>query len=117
MPLMFGPFGGYLSVPVSSLLRGREPWTSLVLLSGLFAVLWLMGGFIINTSPLVIFGVWAIGAIIYLISASVGGFRNPIESFSVAHIMALIAFGGMLLVESKKNRMGPQKAPASTVRE
>jgi len=82
--------GGYLSVPTTKLTRGKEPWTSMVLLVGLGTTTFLFGHFGLGASLTLILWSWLAGSVLYLLIASVGGFRQHVEPFFGAHMIAFV---------------------------
>lgn len=104
IPLLGILGGGYLSLPITSISRGKEPWTSIVLLLCLVAPIWLVGRFAIMSSPTTILWSWAAGLAFYLIMASAGGFRQHIEPFFVAHMMAFLCMFGLTAIKNKNEQ-------------
>jgi hypothetical protein len=102
IPLLGVIGGGYFSLPVLQLTRGREPYTSLILGVGIAAIVWSIAHHILSVS----IGYSALMSVlplaVYLISTSVGGFRQHIEPFFMAHMMAImvIFLGSTLLKKS-----------------
>lgn len=96
--------GGYLSLPVTSLTRGKEPWTSISLLLLFGLVLWLVGTYAMSTTFETILWAWAVGLGFYLVMVSVGGFRQHIEPFFVAHMMAFLCLMGLAAISNKKEQ-------------
>ena len=94
--------GGYLSLPVTSLTRGKEPWTSIILLLLFGLVLWLVGTYAISTTLETVLWAWTAGAVFYLVMVSVGGFRQHIEPFFVAHMIAFTCLMGLASIDNKK---------------
>ena len=111
IPLLGIIGGGYLSLPVTSLTRGKEPWTSFLLLLLFALVLWLVGTFGISTTLKNILWSWAAGSSFYLVMVSVGGFRQHIEPFFVAHLMAFLCLMGLAAISNKREQ---NKASLST---
>lgn len=111
IPLLGIIGGGYLSLPVTSLTRGKEPWTSFLLLLVFALVLWLVGTFGISTTLKNILWSWAAGSAFYLVMLSVGGFRQHIEPFFVAHLMAFVCLMGHAAISNKREQ---NKASIST---
>jgi|GEM_PF-1638469 len=94
--------GGYLSLPVTSLTRGKEPWTSISLLILFALVLWLVGTYAVSAPLKTILWVWAGGSAFYLIMVAVGGFRQHVEPFFIAHMMAFLCLMGLTAISNKK---------------
>lgn len=102
IPLLGIVGGGYLSLPTTSLTRGKEPWTSMTLLVGLGTMIFLVGHFGFRTTLSPILWSWLAGSIMYFLMASVGGFRQHIEPFFVAHMIAFVCLMGLASLEHKK---------------
>ena len=102
IPLLGIVGGGYLSLPTTSLTRGKEPWTSIILLVGLGMMIFLIGHFGFRTTQSPILWAWLAGSIMYFLMASVGGFRQHIEPFFVAHMIAFVCLMGLASIEHKK---------------
>ena len=111
IPLLGIIGGGYLSLPVTSLTRGKEPWTSISLLLLFGLVLWLVGTYAMSTTFRTILWAWTAGSVFYLVMVSVGGFRQHIEPFFVAHMMAFLCLLGLAAIGNKKEQ---NKASIST---
>ncbi len=106
IPLLGIVGGGYLSLPTTSLTRGKEPWTSKALLVGLGTMIFVVGHFGFRTTLPPILWSWLAGSILYFLMASVGGFRQHIEPFFVAHMIAFACLMGLASIEHK-----PQNKP------
>lgn len=102
IPLLGIVGGGYLSLPTTSLTRGKEPWTSMILLIGLGTMIFLVGNFGFRTTLSPILWSWLAGSILYFLMESVVGFRQHIEPFFVAHMIAFACLMGLASVEHKK---------------
>lgn len=102
IPLLGIVGGGYLSLPTTSLTRGKEPWTSIILLVGLGTMIFLVGHFGFRTTQSPILWAWLAGSIMYFVMASVGGFRQHIEPFFVAHMIAFVCLMGLATLEHKR---------------
>jgi hypothetical protein len=113
IPLLGIVGGGYLSLPTTSLTRGKEPWTSMTLLVGLGTMIFLVGHFGLRTTQLPILWSWLAGSIIYLLMASVGGFRQHIEPFFAAHMIAFACLMGLASIEHKKQNK-PHRATTTS---
>lgn len=90
--------GGYISVPVTSLTGGKEPFTTGLTLLLFAAILWLAGIHALSASPVAIFLAWAAGSTSYLILGYKSGFRHHIESFFVAHMLTLVGLAALIWV-------------------
>lgn len=113
IPLLGIVGGGYLSLSTLSLTRGKEPWTSMILVLGLGAMIFLVGHFEFRSTLSPIFWSWVAGSIMYLLMASVGGFRQHIEPFFVAHMVAYACLMGLASIEHKKQNKPHREATNS----
>ena len=113
IPLLGIVGGGYLSLPATSLTSGKEPWTSMTLLIGLGAMIFLAGHFGFRTTLSPILWSWLAGSILYFLMAAVGGFRQHIEPFFVAHMIAWACLMGLASVEHKKQKRQHRATAAS----
>jgi hypothetical protein len=113
IPLLGIVGGGYLSLPTTSFTRGKEPWTSMTLLVGLGTMIFLVGHFGFKTTLSPILWSWLAGSILYFLMASVGGFRQHIEPFFVAHMIAFACLMGLASVEYKKQNK-PHRATTTS---
>jgi hypothetical protein len=100
---MFGIVGGgYLSLPTTSITRGKEPWTTITLLVGLGTMIFLVGHFGFRATQPPMLWSWLAGSTMYFLMASVGGFRQHIEPFFVAHMTAFVCLMWLVSLEHKK---------------
>ena len=113
IPLLGIVGGGYLSLPTTSLTRSKEPWTSITLLIGLGTMIFLVGRFGFSTTLSSILWSWLVGSIMYFLMASVGGFRQHIEPFFVAHMIAFTCLMGLASLEHKKQNK-PHRATTTS---
>jgi hypothetical protein len=101
IPLLGIVGGGYLSLPTTSLTRGKEPWTSMVLVLGLGAVVFLVGHYGFNVRLSLVLWAWLAGSIVYFLMTSVGGFRQHIEPFFAGHMIALVCLFALASIDNK----------------
>jgi amino acid transporter len=113
IPLLGIVGGGYLSLPTALLTRGKEPWTSMMLAFGLGTMIFLVGHFGFKTTLSPILWSWLAGSIMYLLMASVGGFRQHIEPFFIAHMIAFTCLMGLASVEHEKQEKQHRSTAAS----
>ncbi|QTN32515.1 hypothetical protein HZ994_09295 [Akkermansiaceae bacterium] len=106
IPLLGIIGGGYLSLPITSISKGREPWTSLALVAGLALAIALVGGLLMGSSHSSILIAAAIGILVYTVMASVGGFRQHIEPFFAAHMLAFMALLILTPMQNKEAEQG-----------
>ncbi|MDF1756268.1 MAG: hypothetical protein P1U89_26000 [Verrucomicrobiales bacterium] len=104
IPLLGTIGGGYLSLPVTSLTRRKEPWTSTLLLLLLGVIIWLIGKHTMATSLDSIIWAWLSGIVFYLVMAMAGGFRQHIEPFFVAHVIAFLSLFTLANLKDKKEQ-------------
>ncbi|MDF1816941.1 MAG: hypothetical protein P1V20_32370 [Verrucomicrobiales bacterium] len=104
IPLLVIIGGGYLSIPITSLTRSKEPWTSMLLLPLLGVIIWLVGKYAMSTSLESILWAWLGGAFFYLFMAMAGGFRQHIEPFFVAHVVAFLCLFTLANLGNKKEQ-------------
>ena len=85
----------------------------MTLLVGLGAMIFLVGHFVFRTTVSPILWSWLAGSIMYFLMASVGGFRQHIEPFFVAHMIAFACLMGLASIENKKQNK-PHRATTTS---
>jgi hypothetical protein len=83
-------FGGIYSVPAIQLSRGRDPWLSVLLLSGL-ALTVFGAGSLLRIPAGRLAGVYVVAAVAFFVVRRVlGGLERNLERFGVVHLFALM---------------------------
>ena len=112
VPLLGIVGGGYLSLPVTSLLKCRQPWTSIGLVLGLVGVLSFCGICILGASLMTVAIAAIAGVTAYLVMASFSGFRQHIEPFFAAHMLGFMALLVVSSIQNKSQAAALQPLPA-----
>jgi hypothetical protein len=90
LPLIGVLFGGIYSVPAIKLSRGRDPWLSVLLLSGL-ALTVFGAGFLLRIPVARLGGVYAVAVVALLaVRRALGGLERNLERFGIVHLLALL---------------------------
>ncbi|WP_437743660.1 hypothetical protein WME73_00875 [Sorangium sp. So ce302] len=101
VPFLGVLFGGIYSVPAIRLSGGRDPWLSLLLLSGL-ALTVFVAGFLLRIPTGHLGGVYVVVAVaFFVVRRAFGGLERNLERFGVVHLFGLVlvafAHAAMLL--------------------
>ena len=110
LPFLGVLFGGIYSVPAIKLSRGREPWLSSLLLSGL--ALTVFGAWFLLRIPAArLGGVYVVVAVaFFVVRRAFGGLQRNLEHFGIVHLFALVLVvvaHAITLVESYKHDAPP----------
>jgi hypothetical protein len=90
LPFLGVLFGGIYSVPAIKLSRGRDPWLSALLLSGL-ALTVFGAGFLLRIPAGRLGGVYVVVAVaFFLVRRAFGGLERSLERFGIVHLSALV---------------------------
>ncbi|WP_437562796.1 hypothetical protein [Sorangium sp. So ce542] len=90
LPFLGVLFGGIYSVPAIKLSRGRDPWLSLVLLSGL-ALTVFGAGFLLRIPAARLGAVYGVVAVaFFVVRRAFGGLERKLERFGIVHLFALL---------------------------
>lgn len=90
LPFLGVLFGGIYSVPAIKLSRGRDPWLSVLLLSGL-ALTVFGAGYLLRIPPGRLGGVYVVtAAAFFVVRRAFGGLERNLERFGVVHLFALV---------------------------
>ncbi|WP_437983866.1 hypothetical protein [Sorangium sp. So ce117] len=82
-------FGGIYSVPAIQLSRGRDPWLSVLLLSGL-ALTVFGAGSLLRIPASLLGGVYVVAAVaLFVVRRAYGGLDGNLERFGIVHLFAL----------------------------
>lgn len=106
VPLLGVLFGGIYALPAIRLSRGRDPWLSVLLLSGLAFTVFGAGHLL--RIPIGRLG-WVYGAAalaFFVIRWAFGGIERNLERFGIVHLFALVLVAGAhaaTLVESHRS--------------
>ncbi|WP_437530988.1 hypothetical protein WME79_00795 [Sorangium sp. So ce726] len=83
-------FGGVYSVPAILLSRGRDPWLSVLLLSGLALTVFGVGS-LLRIPAGHLGGVYVVVAVaFFVVRRAFGGLERNLEHFGVVHLFALV---------------------------
>jgi hypothetical protein len=90
LPVVGVLFGGIYSVPAIKLSRGRDPWLSVLLLSGL--ALTVFGtGFLLRIPAARLGGVYMVVSVaLFAVRRAFGGLERNLERFGIVHLLALL---------------------------
>ena len=91
VPVLGFYLGGIYLMPAVSITKGREPWLSLLLATGLSITVFGLG--LASQAPILYLGIiWAIAVLLLLLVRRVSGpLDHHIEGFGVVHALALTA--------------------------
>ncbi|MGK3996719.1 hypothetical protein [Sorangium sp. So ce1024] len=90
LPFLGVVFGGIYSVSAIKLSRGRDPWLSVLLLSGLACTV-ISAGFLLQIPAARLGGVCVVlAAAFFVVRRVLGGLDRNLERFGLVHLLALV---------------------------
>jgi hypothetical protein len=111
IPLLGIVGGGYLSLPITSMTRGKEPWTSMALVFGLGSLVFLIGHYGFSVRLSLVFWAWFAGSIVYFFMTSARGFSQHIEPFFAGHMIAFACLFWIASMSDKKTSNAVRACP------
>ena len=118
IPLLRLLGGRVYSLPITTLTKRREPWTSCCLLIGLGITIFLLGHLALGVSVRSMILAWIGSSIAYFLFQIPHRFRQHIESFFVAHMIALTLISALAGYDSKikkQHKSEPQTGISSKI--